>query len=125
MKTKKIGIFMDHSNANLIEFPQNENDLNSITSDFSHFEKEKSLSKREISMHNKEQQDLNNYFKKIEEVLKNYTDVLLFGPTEAKKEFYNHLKQDSQFDNTKIEVENCDKLSSNQQVLFVNTHYQN
>ncbi len=116
---------MDHSNANLIEFPLLENDVNSIVSDFSNFEKEKSLSKSENSMHNKEQQDLNIYFKKIGEVLKNYDDVLLFGPTEAKIEFYNLLKSDSHFDKIKIEIENCDKLTDNQQIAFVNNHFEN
>ena len=39
-------------------------------------------------MHNKEQHEQSDYYKKLGETIKNYTEVLLFGPTDAKVELF-------------------------------------
>ena len=56
METKKnIGIWMDHSNANLIDLNDPKNNR-TITSDFTNTVKEAVLSRSEFTLHNKEQQ---------------------------------------------------------------------
>ena len=55
-------------------------------------------------MHNKEQQKQSTYFNRIADVIKNYNEVLLFGPTDAKSELLNLLKTDHLFENIKMEV---------------------
>jgi stalled ribosome rescue protein Dom34 len=42
-------------------------------------------------MHQKEQHEQSDYYKKIGEAIKNYQEVLLFGPTNAKTELLNLL----------------------------------
>ena len=66
MKTKKkLGIWMDHSAAHLIEFSESSFEVETIESKFTHQEKEKSLAKGESHLHHKEQQFLSEFFKKI------------------------------------------------------------
>ena len=78
MKTeKKLGICLDHSKAHFINYNTESEKLEEIESDFTHFEKEKTLSRSESGMHNKEQQELATFFKKIAKVITNYDDVLL------------------------------------------------
>src|SRR5664279_2547730 len=110
MTTTKLGIWMDHASAHVMEF----NDpitTHIVVSDSTHEEKEKTLQKGESMMHNKEQRQQSEYYKKLGESIKNYDDVLLFGPTNAKVELLNILKTDMHFDKIKIETIQSDKMT--------------
>jgi hypothetical protein len=122
-ESKKIGIWMDHTNANLMEFSQNPILTSTIHSKFTHQVKEHSLSKNENLMHNKEQQQQGAYYKQLADVIKNYGEVLVFGPTEAKDELLNTLKADNNFKNLKIKIEQTDKMTENQQHAYVKNHF--
>lgn len=113
---------MDHSYARLIEFPPSPME-EIITSKFTHEEKEGSLSKSENLMHNKEQHERASFYKQLGEAIKNYEEVLLFGPTDAKQELYNILKEDHLFENIKIDIKQADKLTDNQLQAFVKAHF--
>jgi hypothetical protein len=76
-------------------------------------------------MHNKEQHQQSEYYKKIGEIIKDYKEVILFGPTEAKTELFNILKADHLFENIKIEIKQTDKMTENQQHAFVKNHFNN
>ncbi|GAA3935740.1 hypothetical protein GO495_14465 [Chitinophaga oryziterrae] len=120
--TKKLGIWMDHSSAYLIEYPIGPIE-EIVTSKFTHEEKEQSLSKSEHLMHNKEQHEQAAFYKQLGDAIKNYEEVLLCGPTDAKQELYNLLREDHLFKNIKIDVEPADKLTDNQLHAFVRAHF--
>jgi ADP-heptose:LPS heptosyltransferase len=120
---KKLGIWMDHSSAHLIEFPSDPSDEKMITSKFTHQQKEESLAKSENGMHHKQQHGQAEYYKKLGEVIKQYDQVLLFGPTHAKTELFNTIKDDQHFGKIKINVEQSDKLTENQQHAFVRDYF--
>lgn len=119
----KLGIWMDHSSAHLIEFMANPGKQKIIESKFTHEEKELSLGKSENGMHNKEQHEQSDYYKQLGEVIKNYNEVILFGPTDAKVELFNTLRADHLFEKIKIEVKPADKMTENQQNAFVREHF--
>ncbi|MEO5977809.1 MAG: hypothetical protein ABIS36_14980 [Chryseolinea sp.] len=121
--TKKIGIWMDHQNAHLMEFHNDEIKTETISSEFTHEVKEETLQSGEFTMHNKERHQQTAFYKSLAEFIKPYGEVLLFGPTNAKEEFHNMLKADHHFAETKIEVEQSDKMSDNQQHAFVRKHF--
>ncbi|MEO8085977.1 MAG: hypothetical protein ABI763_04105 [Bacteroidota bacterium] len=120
---KKAGIWMDHSSANVMEFTTDPIETNIISSRFTHQEKEHSLNKNENLMHNKEQHQQADYYKHLGEKIRNYTDVILFGPTSAKEELYNILKADHRYAKIKIVVRQADKMTENQQHAFVKEHF--
>lgn len=120
---KNLGICMDHSNAHLMEFTVEPAEIKSIGSKFTHEDKMNSLAKSESLMHNKEQHAQSEYYKKLGEVIKNYDDVVLFGPTEAKTELLNLLRGDHSFSKIKIEIEHTDKMSESQQHAFVKNYF--
>lgn len=123
MKTeKKIGIWMDHAHANLMEY-SDPIQTKTISSNFTHIIKEQSLAKSENLMHNREQREEAEYYKTLGETIRNYDEVLLFGPTSAKIELLNSLRADHRFSNIKIEVEQTDKMTENQQHAFVREHF--
>jgi hypothetical protein len=114
---------MDHANAHLMEFTTDPIETKTIASKFTHEAKENTLSKSERLMHNKEQHEQSEYYKVLGNAIRNYDEVVLFGPTEAKVELYNVLKADHRFAKTKIEVIPTDKMSENQQHAFVREHF--
>lgn len=121
--TKNLGIWMDHANAHLIAFTTDPIETTVITSPFTHQAKEESLGRSENLMHNKEQQQQSGYYKKLGEVIRNYDAVLLFGPTDAKSELYNLLKEDHRFADIKIEVAQADKMTEPQEHAFVKAYF--
>jgi len=123
MKSKYIGIWMDHANAHLMELTSYDMETKTIESKFTHEEKEETLHKGEKAMHHKEQHEQMAYFKEIAAVIKNYEEVLLFGPTDAKTELFNILKADHHFDNINIETKQADKMTENQQHAFVKEYF--
>ncbi|MCF8429617.1 MAG: hypothetical protein K9G64_05745 [Bacteroidia bacterium] len=118
-----LGIWMDHSTANLIEFKTEPMEIKTIDSKFTNQEKEDANDLSEKLMHNKEQHEQADFYKKISEVIRKYDQVLLFGPTDAKKELFNILKENHLFSDIKIEVKNTDKMTTNQQIAFVKNYF--
>ena len=114
---------MDHSSAHLIEFSMDSKESETLTSNFTHEQKEKTLGKNENLMHNKEQHQQAEYYKNLAESIKGYDEVVIFGPTDAKTEFHNMLKKDHHFDKIIIEVQDAGKLTENQQQAFVRDYF--
>jgi negative regulator of sigma E activity len=120
---KYLGIWMDHSSAYLMEYSTDPIETKTIESKFTHEAKEHSLGKSEKLMHNKEHQQRSEYYKKLGESIKDYEEVLLFGPTDAKLELANLLKADHHFEKIKIKTESAGKMTENQQHAFVRDHF--
>jgi hypothetical protein len=123
IKGTKLGICMDHASARLMDCSDDDVETTVAESAFTHQVKESMLSRGEHQMHNKEQQEQGDFYKRLGDVIKHYDAVLLFGPTEAKAELFNLLKEDHHFDNIKIEVQNTDKMTENQEHAFVKAYF--
>ena len=119
---KKLGIWMDHSSANLIDLETGTNCC-TIESEFTFETKEEALLRSENIMHNKRQQMHEAFYKEIGEKILAYEHVLLFGPTNAKTELYNFLQKKPHFSSIKMEVESADKMSDNEKNAFVRNHF--
>ncbi len=121
---KNIGIWMDYSNAELIDL-NHQVDKKSIESDFTYDTEKETLSRSESIMHNKEQQMNEAYYKELSDVIVNYEHVLLFGPTNAKAELHNYLNKDLHFKDIQIDVAAADKMTDNEKQAFVKNHFKN
>src|SRR5690349_16203487 len=121
--TKNLGIWMDHKNAHLMEFTNETNEIKIITSKSTHEATGESQNKSENVMHNKEQNQQAEYYKLLGEAIKNYDEVILFGPTEAKSELLNILREDHRFEKINIQVKAADKMTENQQHAFVRNYF--
>ena len=116
---KKLGIWMDNASAQLMEFNGGPVDTNIISSSFTSQEKAQSLGKSEHIMHNQEQGMQKDYYKKLGEAILKYDQVVLFGPTNAKAELANLLKEDHRFSSIEIEVKPADQMTEPQKQAFV------
>jgi hypothetical protein len=123
MKTeKKLGIWMDHANAHLMEYTD-PIITTIIASDSTHEEKQFTLQKGESFMQRKNQEQEGAYYKAIADSIKNHDEVLLFGPTNAKIELSNILEDDLSFSKIKIEIRQADKMTENQEHAFVRDYF--
>ena len=121
--TNCLGIFMDHEHAHFIEFTTDPIETKTLDSKFTNEVKEESIHNGEKLMHQKERHEESEYYKQIGAVIKHYTNVILFGPTEAKTELFNVLRANHLFDKIRIEVKPADKMTDNQQHAFVTKHF--
>jgi hypothetical protein len=112
---KRLGIYLNYQQANLIEFTSNPLETKTVDSDFTHEEKLETIQKGEKAMHHKEQHEQLAYFKKLGEVIKQYDEVLLFGPTKAKNELYNLLLGDNHFNKIDVTIVITDEITLKEQ----------
>lgn len=122
-KIKQLGIWMDHSIAYLMELTNDTIIENIVALETTQHEKESDLNKNETLIQNKEQQFQSNYYKKLSDIIRNYQEVILFGPTDAKNELLNLIKDDHLFENIKFAVKDSDKMSAKQMHDFVKEYF--
>ena len=120
---KKLGIWLDHAHAHLIKFTADPMETVAFESKFTHQDKAASLSRSEKGMHDKENHQQAEYFKKLGEVMRGYEEVVLFGPTDAKNELYNTLKDNPLFSEVRIFVVPADKMSAHEEHAFVRDYF--
>ena len=113
---------MDHANAHLMEYAD-PIVTTIIASDSTHEEKQFTLQKGESFMQRKNQEQEAAYYKAIADSIKNHDEVLLFGPTDAKTELSNILKDDLSFSKIKIEIKQADKMTENREHAFVRDYF--
>jgi stalled ribosome rescue protein Dom34 len=118
----QLGIWMDHSIAYLIDTTNDPFSLSTIES-MANQEEKQNFGKDESLKHSKEKKHLIDYFNELGNRIKNYKNVLLFGPTDAKTELFNMLKDNRQFEEIKIEIKTSGKLTENQIHAFVRKHF--
>ena len=111
----RLGIWMNHSIAHLIEFNTDTFESKSIESTNTIYIEEDSILKNEQNANSKGQAQLSAYYKKICDVIKDYEEVILFGPTNAKAELFYILKADHLFNKIKIIMKGAVKINDHQQ----------
>ena len=120
---KQLGICMDHSSAVIIELIN----FTTISTESEKGSESESISKIENEYdqvnRREEQQKKTDYFKKITDIIRDYDEVLLFGPTDAKNELFNLIKEDHNFENIKIEIRTTDKMTENQILAFIKDYF--
>jgi len=120
---KQLGIWMDHSSANIFELLYDTVILKTLESNPAFPEQVENLRLDESRMHNKEQNQYADFYKKLSYIINDYSEVLLFGPTDAKSELFNVLKSNRQFEKIRISVQPADNMSDNQQKAFVKAFF--
>ena len=116
-----MGIWMDHSNAVLMELTNETIVTHSVVSESAHQENGQGMVMQGKPLQNKEQRF--SYYKKLGDAIRNFQEVVLFGPTDAKNELLNLLKADHLFENIKIEAKNTDKITENQMHAFIREYF--
>ena len=112
---------MDHKIAHLMEFTNEPFEVKTIESKFPFVEEnhEEKIETEDVQLKHKQFK----YYKKIGEVIKDYYQVILFGPTDAKFELFNILSEDNRFVKIKVEIKDTDRMTRSQLHSFVNEYF--
>jgi stalled ribosome rescue protein Dom34 len=117
--TSKLGVWMDYSRAHLIEFAGRTIQLNHIAAEIV-LPKGECLGKKIRDIRERRRSE---YYRKLAAQIGNYKEVLLFGPNDAKAELLNVLREDKRFSNIKINLEPCERMTENQEHMFVKRYF--
>ncbi|HZK95027.1 MAG TPA: hypothetical protein VFC67_12535 [Prolixibacteraceae bacterium] len=123
--TKQLGIWMDHSTAHLVKIINGTIETHTIESQpevLADADKQ-IVYKDESHSLNKEKRQLSSYYKELGDLILDNDEVVLFGPTDAKSELVNLLKENHLFDKIRIEVKPADKMTEIQRNVFVKEHF--
>ena len=121
--TKRLGIWMDHSVARLMDYASEDYKVKTIDSDATSLDHQEGLQHSESLLHNKESQAIKAYYKSLIDVIKEYDEIVLFGPTNAKNELYNLIRNDHKYDKLKIETKPANKMSYEEQHAFIKDYF--
>ena len=116
---KKLGIWMDHSMAHVMEFTDEHFEVNTIESEYPLKGQHQQTTAITQAQRNKQYK----YYKKLGEIIKDYYQVILFGPTDAKIELFNLLSDDARFVKIQVEIKKTDRMTRKQLHSFVNEYF--
>lgn len=121
---QKLGIYMDHSTAHIIEFSEGCKVIATVLRDFNKQHKNDTLQRNESEMHQKQKEQQQDYYKKLASFIKKLDTVLLFGPTQAKTELFNLIRKNHDFDLIQFAIKATDVLNSKQKCEFVRHYFE-
>jgi hypothetical protein len=121
--SKKLGIWMDHSTAHIMEYSGDPIESKTIESKRKDSDKDQEIIKDESTLHHNEQHDQAEFYKQLSHIIVKFDEVLVFGPTDAKVELFNLLKADHHFDKVKMEIQSADKMTVGKQHAFVRDYF--
>ena len=121
---KQLGIWMDHSVANLIELSNDKMAKRTVKLIPAFPGSVENLRLNESLINNKENDHFADFYQKISDIIKKFDEVLLYGPTQAKTELFNQLKKNIHFDRIKIDVQPAENMTENQQETFVKKYFE-
>lgn len=117
--SKKLGIWMDHSVAYLTDFTSNTFEIKAIESKIA--DTFKSINSTVIATGRNK--TLNVYYNRILMEVKEYNNILLYGPSEAKMEFFDVISEDEQLMRLHIEIKETEAMSKNEQQQFIKNYF--
>ncbi len=119
---EKLGIWMDHAQAHLIAFSAHKTDIRTLFRTLpladSHAQNQS-----EKHIHNKKRQLQEAFYRQIWDIAKQYDEVLLFGPTDAKTEFFNGIRSDHANNGVKITLRSVGKMTPDEMHDYVYKYF--
>ena len=128
---KKAGIWLDHTVAHLIKVKNGkmivENVFSGIESNVRYkgetgtgtkLGKTRSTN-REFTKHRTEENQLHAYYKTLTDIIATYDSIFLFGPSTAKKELLNWIRDKKKISGKTFIVDSAEEMSFNQMVAKV------
>lgn len=134
MAHSKVGIWLDHREAALVEISDKGICTRFIQSGVEEHinEKRGSRSKTpygpqgvfaEDKVDRRNQNQLNQYYSEVASGINNADSLYIFGPAEAKQEFAKYLEQNQAKKPTKVEVATADRMTETEIIEAVKKHF--
>lgn len=130
-ETKRIGVWMDHTKAHLVEYHPFAEQIQTLLApqmearEGAEFKTNfgERASNNEDRLANKEQNRHTEFYKVLEKALLPYDEIVLFGSGTARNEFKNRLRTEKAFEGKQIHIEASEQLSEAQLKAFVRDYF--
>ncbi len=123
IKSTLLGIWMDHQEAHIIEYSNEQMSTKIILSKFTQEVKEESLAHGESGMNTKKQQLQAEYYKEISNEIKKYEGELIMGPGTSKSELLNSIKDNPVFMKINIVLQQSFQMTENQKYAYIREYF--
>ena len=121
---RQLGIYMDHAHAFLMELENGMIISRNIVSGWIETEDKPIQERHFMDFNCGEKKHLQSaYYHEISDIIRQYQQVVLFGPTDAKNELHKLLTDNHLFNEIKLEFVNTDKLTNEQMHEFVKEYF--
>ena len=131
---KLVGVWLDSKKAVLISLINDRKQVVTIESDIESRERYSGESKRfgrfgqqylnpEKHRKNKLREQLKVYTRRLQQALKPYDQIVLFGPSEMKNKLYREMQKNASDAERITGVESADHMSENQLVAWVRDYF--
>jgi stalled ribosome rescue protein Dom34 len=121
--TNQLGIWMDHSVAYLMELTTKPFEIQTILCELPLPEKNEKPLKNDTALSSRNKSILYKFYHQIGAVMLNYKKIVLFGPSDAKINFFDFLSENECFLKLKIEIKYTEKMNENQQDGFIREYF--
>lgn len=122
MKTKrKLGIWMNRSIAHLMEISHEPFEVTTIESDLEILEDKVAMKK--VLPPSKVKQLQLKYYNNIRKSIQDFYYVVIFGPTDAKRELFDLLAEDENLTKVKVEIKETDEMNAREKHEFVQKYF--
>ena len=120
---KKLGIWIDHLSAHLMEWSNNAVEVKAF--DAINTEPIEAAPQNNNQQQNGDVEEHKQaaFYKRLSDAVRHYNEVLIFGPTDAKVKLLNLLKEDNSFEHIKIASQQTDRMTEHQQNAFVQEYF--
>jgi UDP-N-acetylglucosamine 2-epimerase len=131
--TRKAAIWLDHLHAHLLKFKDDKINIETVESGLEtrvRYKGEtaigtklgnKRTTNNEYHKHRKEENQLKEYYKQLSATIKKYDTIFLFGPTTAKNELLNYVREKEKLNGKTFIVDSAEELSFNQMIAKAKT----
>lgn len=116
---RKLAIWLDHDQAIVIVYPP-EGEPEVISKGGS---TQESLPIAEKRLNQKLRNFQREYYDRISARMNGFSDILLFGPTDAKSELFNRVTKMPNHRTRRIQVKNATKMSTPQLIAYVKSAF--
>lgn len=129
------GVWLDHATAKIIEIKNGKAIITTVQSPYKRHIRVPGLSIKkersghdfyyypEYKLHHRKMHDLSSFYNDLSDKIKEYDQIVLFGPANAKKELYNFLKKNRNLRTKSISTESTGKMSEKQMAAFVKDYF--
>jgi hypothetical protein len=122
MKTKrKLGIWMNRSIAHLMEISHEPFEVTTIESELEIIGDK--IAVKEVLAPSKIKQLQLKYYNNIRKSIQDFYYVVIFGPTDAKRELFDILAEDESLAKVKVEIKETDEMNTQEKHEFVQKYF--
>jgi hypothetical protein len=119
---EKLAVWIDHSIARLIPYSADVKTVTTIVCENARGNHAR-FNKNEADTVNRIRQQQSAFYEEIASTIQGYSEILLFGPANAKLELFNVISDNPSIEEIRISIKSVAQMSENEMHIYVKDHF--